>query len=570
MKNIKLNDKVTVSLEKLIESRLLVQANSGGGKSWAIRRIIEQAFGHVQIIVIDPEGEFGNMRSRFDFVYVGKGGDAPAESRSAVLLAQRLLELKASAVIDLYELPPQERKHFVKLFCESLVNAPKELWHDCLVIIDEAHVFAPEKDQSEALTAVIDLASRGRKRGFCAVLATQRPAKLNKDAAAECNNKFIGRASLDIDRKRSAEELGFTTKEQVLSLRDLDPGEFYVFGPAISRDVEKITIGDVAVKPPKRGVAKQSAPAPSDAVKKLLAKLADLPQEAEQEARTVAELKQSLLESQRRVRDLERAPKNGADPKAVKKAVDNARAYMQKEFDGFKKKLYQELLHTHGDMKRVLDKFEKVIGDTEIITITTKAAPIRFINGGAFETPRIKPTSDSVPLNLVLHDPGFAERSASRFQVPSDTDTKMGAGERQVLVAIAQQPDGMTREHITVQTGYKRSTRDTYIQRLQTKGYVIVSDRARITQEGMDVLGSDYAPLPTGSELLEYHLNKLPQGEAKVLRALHETTDVLTRDEITDITGFKRSTRDTYIQRLSTRQLVTTEGGMVRISRHLI
>ncbi len=299
--NIKLSNTVSIDLDKLIESRLLVQANSGGGKSWAIRRLIEQSFGKKQIIVIDPEGEFGNMRSKFDFVYAGKGGDAPVESRSAALLAHRLLELKASAVIDLYELPPQERKHFVKLFLEALVNAPKELWHDVIVIIDEAHVFAPEKGESEALGAVIDLASRGRKRGYCAVLATQRPAKLNKDASAECNNKLIGRASLDIDRKRASEELGFSSKEQVLSLRYLEPGEFYVFGPAISRDVEKTTIGDVTVKPPKRGVARGGIPAPSATVKKILGRLADLPQEAQKEAQTVAELKAEIIRLKRAI-----------------------------------------------------------------------------------------------------------------------------------------------------------------------------------------------------------------------------------------------------------------------------
>ena len=166
---IKLNDKIWIDLLKLIVSRLLIQANSGGGKSWAIRRIIEWAFKYVQIIVIDPEGEFGNLRSKFDFVYAGKDGDAPVESRSAALLARRLLELKASAIIDLYELPPQERKHYVRLFLEAAVNAPKELWHDCLFILDEAHVFAPEKDQSESLSAVIDMASRGRKRGYCLI-----------------------------------------------------------------------------------------------------------------------------------------------------------------------------------------------------------------------------------------------------------------------------------------------------------------------------------------------------------------------------------------------------------------
>jgi len=191
MKKIKLNNTVSIDLESLLTTKLLVQANSGGGKSWLLRRILEQSHGQVQQIVIDLEGEFGSLREKYDYILAGKGGDTPAEPRNAAMLARKLLEFRVSAIVDLYELHAQERKHFVKLFLEALVNAPKELWHPVLVVVDEAHVFCPEKGQSEASEAVIDLASRGRKRGFCAILATQRISKLHKDAAAECNNKLI-------------------------------------------------------------------------------------------------------------------------------------------------------------------------------------------------------------------------------------------------------------------------------------------------------------------------------------------------------------------------------------------
>ena len=234
-----INKDISIDLPTLVESRLLVQANSGAGKSWLLRRILEQSHGKVQQIVIDLEGEFGTLREKYDYILAGKGGDTPAEVRSAALLARRLLELKVSAIIDLYELPPQDRKRFVRLFLESMINAPKELYHPCLVVVDEAHVFAPERGESEAMSAVIDLATRGRKRGYCAILATQRISKLHKDASAECNNKLIGRSSQDIDMKRAAEELGFTSKDDMRSLRTLAPGEFYAFGTAISNEVQK-------------------------------------------------------------------------------------------------------------------------------------------------------------------------------------------------------------------------------------------------------------------------------------------------------------------------------------------
>ncbi|KKL76705.1 hypothetical protein LCGC14_2042260, partial [marine sediment metagenome] len=36
---------VKIDLVKLISTRLLIQANSGGGKSWLIRRLLEQSHG---------------------------------------------------------------------------------------------------------------------------------------------------------------------------------------------------------------------------------------------------------------------------------------------------------------------------------------------------------------------------------------------------------------------------------------------------------------------------------------------------------------------------------------------
>src|ERR1700752_4369200 len=89
---------VAFDLQTLLVTRLLLQANSGAGKSWALRRLMEQLAGHVQTIAIDPEGEFSTLREKFPYALIGKGGDAPALPRTAALTAERLLELKASAV----------------------------------------------------------------------------------------------------------------------------------------------------------------------------------------------------------------------------------------------------------------------------------------------------------------------------------------------------------------------------------------------------------------------------------------------------------------------------------------
>lgn len=295
---------VHLDIDRLVASRLLLQANSGAGKSWALRRILEQTHGLIQHLVIDLEGEFYTLREKFDYVLAAarRDGDCPADPRSAPLLARRLLELGVSAILDIYELKYHDRIRFVRLFLESLIDAPRDLWHPVLVVVDEAHVFCPQKGDAESAAAVIDLQTRGRKRGFVGLLATQRLSKLHKDAAAECNNKLIGRSSLDVDMKRAGDELGFSMREDILSLRALADGEFYAFGPAISPEVEKIKVGPVETTHPKAG-QRSAPPAPArEKVSSILAKLSDLPREAAEGARSSTELRARVKELERELR----------------------------------------------------------------------------------------------------------------------------------------------------------------------------------------------------------------------------------------------------------------------------
>lgn len=526
MKKIELNSHVKIDLQRLIESRLLVQANSGGGKSWAIRRIIEQSFGKVQIIVIDPEGEFTNLREKFGFVFAGKGGDAPVESRSASLLARRLLELKASTIVDLYELPPQERKHFVRLFCESMVNAPKELWHDCLIIIDEAHIFAPEKGESEAMGPVIDLATRGRKRGYCVVLATQRLPKLNKDAAAECNNKLIGRASQDIDRKRAAEELGFTTKEQVLSLRDLEPGEFYAFGPAISRDVIKTKIGDLQVQPPPRGVSKGILPPAPENIRDILAQLSDIPEEAAKEAQTVADLK---AENARLKRDSVRPPSISQNDLRVEaeKLVAKAKVEMEKSFDEEIRRARKSL----AGMKRPITEIHRMALDL-----------LEFVSGIEGEQSKIKIVLPEIKLPIKSVTIATAKNTHASLQTNGD----LTGPEQKIIDAIAwlhsiaiEEPEQTA---VAFLAGYTFGGGGFNNPRgaLKTKGFVeyIPSNKIKLTESGHSIANIPTNTLTT-QELHEKVLSVLETPHQRILKPLLEAyPNSLTNDELARSSGY--------------------------------
>lgn len=287
------NGPLRVDLLTLIDTRLLVQANSGGGKSGTLRLIAERASSSIQTIILDNEGEFATLREKVDMLLVGDGGELPADPRAAGLLARRLLETQVSAVIDLYDLPLDKRREFVQRFLESLIALPRNLWRPTLVMLDEAHLYAPQGGDVDSTKAVIALTSQGRKRGYCAVLATQRLSKLHKDAAAECNNVLIGRTWLDVDQQRAGDVLGMSKADRAV-LRDLAAREFYGFGPAFSeKGVFRFRTGDVATTMPKAGHRFEvTVPPPSSKVRALLAaELANLPEAAEAEAQEVETLR---------------------------------------------------------------------------------------------------------------------------------------------------------------------------------------------------------------------------------------------------------------------------------------
>jgi hypothetical protein len=141
-------------------------------------------------------------------------------------------------------------------------------------------------------------------------------------------------------------------------------------------------------------------------------------------------------------------------------------------------------------------------------------------------------------------------------------------GERRILIAVAQHAAGVTREQLTVLTGYKRSSRDTYLQRLRAAGHVDDGDRIRATPAGIASLGRDYEPLPTGAALVSHWRERLSPGELVILDSLLAAfPQPVDRETLSASTGYRRSSRDTYLQRLRARGLVhTMSDGTVAIA----
>ncbi len=239
---------VEFDIEELLATRLLVQGNSGSGKSHLLRRLLEESARMVQQVVVDPEGDFVTLAEPFGHVVVDGAAYSPGEIEA---LARRIREHRASVVLALEGLEVEQQIRCAAQFLTALFDAPREHWYPALVVVDEAQMFAPaaagemaEDTRRMTLSAMTNLMCRGRKRGLAGVVATQRLAKLAKNVAAEASNFLMGRTFLDIDMVRAADLLGME-RRQAERIRELERGHFLALGPAITRLPVAVRIGPV-------------------------------------------------------------------------------------------------------------------------------------------------------------------------------------------------------------------------------------------------------------------------------------------------------------------------------------
>jgi hypothetical protein len=425
-------------LDMLIERRMFIQASSGGGKSRTLRRICEQTHGKIPQIIIDPEGELVTLREKFDYVLAaGAGGDTQAHPRTAGLLAEKLLELGVSAIIDLYELKRQQQQDFIKAFFTALMEIPKRLWTPRLIIVDEAQLFAPEGVKCDTTAEVIDVATRGRKRGHVLIAATQRIGMFDKNVAAVLHNKLIGFTSLDTDLKRAAFELGFD-KEKMLGLRELEPMHFWGFGPALTRTPTLVEIGPHVTSHPKHGQKVTAVtPPPTEKIKALLPQLADLPVEAEQRAKSIDDLKRDNAELRRKLATAERQVSLRVEPKAETKVERVVVPMLTEGHLGDLKAASTRLQATFADARGLVERVDEA--RSSLVTALHRidvaiAQATKPVQTAARVHPAFPPLpAKKRPSPVVSSQPHF-EKIESAF---GDASVSLATAQRKILNALA-------------------------------------------------------------------------------------------------------------------------------------
>ncbi len=551
MKTIRVATSVTLPNDSVTQTFAFL-ARRGAGKTYGAMKLAEGMLdAGAQVVALDPVGVWYGLRiakdgkgKGFDIpIFGGMHGDIPLEPGAGALIADLVVDRGISAVLDVSLFHKNERKQFATSFAEQLFYRKKQCRSPLHLFIEEAQTFVPQRTtrgEARMLGAFEDLVKLGRNLGIGVTLISQRPQAVNKDALNQTEALFVMQTNGAQERKALSDwivEQGVTTKGIVDELPSLPIGTAYLWSPSWLRKLEKVRIGerktyDASATP----TASQARIEPRPLSKEELAQVehAMAATIAKAKADDPKELRKQIAELQRQV---------GSTPAVVEKVVERV------EVSVLPDSLAADLRSAAQDVGRLLDRLVGAASQ---------------IQDALARLPRPSPAPVQAPTPVPPVQP-------QQVEVNVPTGGSLGKGERATMIAVAQYPDGVGRNELSVLTGYKRSSRDTYIQRLRNAGYVETSGGVVLpTKAGIDALGSDYQPLPEGEALRHYWLRRLPEGERAVLGVLIESfPNSVDRASIDNATGYKRSSRDTYIQRLRSRRLVEVKRDGVRASEKL-
>ncbi|MEO5605592.1 MAG: DUF87 domain-containing protein [Novosphingobium sp.] len=238
---------IELDLDRLMAGRLLIQGSSGAGKSATLRKIVEEAFDYLTVMIVDPEGEFGNLAAHIGATTI-RGAELTTEGLTAAAVRGRIHRINLH--LDLTDLDPEQRILRASAFLSGLISVEREHWENTVLLaIDEAHLLAPfvagsardAETRRVGVATLTDICARGRKRGIAPVIATQRLAKLAASVTSELQNFLVGINVFDRDIARAADLLGFD-RQNAERFRTLQPGEFFAMGPALCPRAELVKV----------------------------------------------------------------------------------------------------------------------------------------------------------------------------------------------------------------------------------------------------------------------------------------------------------------------------------------
>lgn len=572
---------IPINLENLYQTRMLINAGSGGGKSWLIRRLAETCSGNIHQIIFDYEGEFVTLREKFPFALVAvKDGDIPLSIHHAGKLAAMVMETALSVIIDLYELEPDDRVEYVHVFLHALMNLSRDVYHPTLVFIDEIDVFCPQSGKTAASKDVRNLAARGRKKGLAIIAATQRLSKVNKDVAAECQNKMIGQTTLGMDRDRAGEELGLPNKERSV-LIDLDPGNFLAYGPAISKKVVPFKVSEVETTHVKAGTMVKPPPTP-DAIREIVSQLKDMPEESAVDDGSLESMRQEITRLKEELAKA-KSGESAADLKEAKDKLAIARVSIQ---DILKKLADRDSILR--EIRRLTDPLEGVfnIMPETMAEASTTAAPSIFDNLSPeeFSAGAAKLAEAIFPVPAYMGkgpaagptEPGLRkEKKAPQINPENQPSARPAGGAAGAILNFVGQfrDKAFTKAQIGILTGYSPNSGgfNNALSALTTKGWILRDGgKIRFNPTASKNLG----PVQKRKYSVEQIKSKLSKCEREIYEVLLRYRHKFNKEDLAAKTESAYSANsggfNNALSRLTTLEIIVRTNGIISLNPDLL
>lgn len=560
MTKLKLSDSLSIPVEALAATQAIL-AIKGAGKSYGAMKMMEEAVkGGFQAVALDPTGIWWGVSAAGDgpalpvLVMGGEHGNVPLESTSGEVVAEFIVDSGRSVVLDLSLMRKAEMHRFMAAFLDKLYHYKATHRENLHVFFDEADTAAPQSpgpEQAKVLGAAEDVVRRGRSRGLGMTLITQRPAVLNKNLLEMCDTLFVMRVVGSNDQEAIRRRVRVDASDadvaaMMQSLASLKNGEAWVWSPSSLGIFKRFKFGA------RQTFDSGKSPRPGERM-------------AQPKARAEIDLNDLTAKIKATV---DKSREN--DPASLKATIAGLRKELATAIAD-KPKAIEKIVEVPVLKNGQLDRTEKMAARLEVAgdKLAKEAAELRRLIAPATARAAHAATVPASPSPRVIQRPPTPARSVKSTNAGGD----LPKGEKAILIAVAQNEGGAASDQLTVLTGYKRSTRDAYLQRLRERGFIENGGNGFIaTDEGIASLGHDFEPLPTGAGLRTWWIARLPEGERRIFEALIESYPApVDREFIGEATGFKRSTRDAYLQRLASRRLIVPmANGLVALSENLI
>lgn len=555
-----------------ISQHLVLLGKTRSGKSSKLRVLVEYLLSkNKRVLILTPKDDWWGLKLSADgkhqgFSMVQFGGqhaDIPITAAAGGAVAELVCSGNYPCIISFKGWLPSDRTRFYNdLMAKLFASHHGELY----IVLDEVHNFAPKgkvwsPDVGQMLHWTNTLATEGQGQGLILLAASQRPQKVHNDVLSQCETLVACRVTHKADRDAVKDWVNDADPKVgaklLAEVADMSRAEAYVWSPEIGFGPSRIewpmftTYDSFKPQQGAKRTLKGWAKVDLDQIRE---KLSVAVQQAEEN---------DPVRLQRRIRELEQelrkkpAAAPAPDPRELDRVAKQAAAGARREaFD----LISAESSKMIASLARALVDGIGNKGDFPKVHVSAPALP-SLPSGASAET--------LVSSRRASTKPRAAFMALASIPPPASNGA-LPKGEAAILTACIMYPEGISREHLTLLSGYKRSSRDAYILRLQQRGYIDSSDTLiRVTPAGQEAL-PNVQPLPTGQALRAHWLEKLPKGEREFLAAIIEAYPEAVRRDALDQVGYKRSSRDAYLQRLSARNLIIEPArGQVRASDNL-